>query len=164
MSNIKLGFEYTIEHVRGGEVISTETATNLVPIQGLDYIVAGALTGGSTNNAWYIGLYEGNYVPTSAVTAATVVAVATECLAYANSTRPAWIAGPVTAGSVDNSASRAEFVMNATKTVYGGFLISSNTKSGGDGTLISIVRFPTAKSLESGDTLRVTAGITTVSA
>lgn len=164
MDKLEFGFDYTVEHLRNGEVIASEVVSNLVPTEGLNYIVSGALTGGPTSASWFIGLYEGNYVPTSTITAATVVSATTECVAYSNSTRPTWVGGTVTNGAVDNSLSRAEFTMTANKTVYGAFLVSTSAKSSALGTLLSIVRFASPKGLETGDVLRVTAGVAMVSA
>jgi hypothetical protein len=62
-----------------------------------------------------------------------------------------------------NSASRASFVFNATKTIYGAFLISNSTKGGTTGTLFSAARFATAKSVESGDELLLTYTFTATS-
>jgi hypothetical protein len=47
-------------------------------------------------------------------------------------------------------------VFNATKTIYGAFLISNNTKGGTSGTLFSAARFSSSKSVESTDELLLT--------
>ena len=63
---------------------------------------------------------------------------------------------------VDNLASKAVFTFNATKTIYGAFLVSSSVKAGNTGVLLSIARFSTAKVMESGTVFSVAAGITLV--
>lgn len=163
-SGVSAGFAYFVDHIRNGEVIGTEQVHNLIPTEGLNHILGVTLKAATQQPNWYIGLYEGNYTPTSTITAATVVATATECTAYTQGSRPAWVGGSVANGFVTNTDSRAEFTMNATKSVYGAFVVSSATKSSGSGVLISIARFSTVKNVESGDTLLVRAEFTSVSA
>jgi hypothetical protein len=161
---LQSGFTYYVDHVRNGEVIGTDEVHNLIPTEGLNHILSVVLKAGTQQTNWYVGLFEGNYTPTATITAATVTATATECTAYTEATREAWVGGTVANGFVTNTDSRAEFTMNATKAVYGAFVVSSATKSSGSGVLISIARFPTVKNVESGDLLRVRAEFTNVSA
>ena len=160
---IVAGFEYLIEVVKDGVVIDSEVVHNLIPTEGLDYILSTALKGGSQSALWYVGLYEGNYTPLASETAATFPAVATECTTYSEATRPAWTGGAVATGAVSNVASRAEFTSTTDKTVYGGFVVSASGKGGTTGTLISVVRFSSPKTFDSGSVLRVTAGFTMTS-
>lgn len=154
-----IGLVYTVETLdKEGRVIDIEVVHNLIPTEGLNHTLGVLFKGASQVTSWFLGLYEGVYTPTAADTAATIAANATECSAYAESTRVPFVSGSVASGSVDNSASRAEFTLNANKTVYGGFLVSSSTKGGTNGVLLSVVRFTSPKVLESGSVLRVTAG------
>jgi hypothetical protein len=105
---------------------------------------------------WYLGLFEGNYTPVATVTASSIAADATETTAYVASTRPEYVEATASGQSITNSASRASFVFNATKTIYGAFLVSTNTKGGTSGVLFSAARFGSAKAVESGDELLLT--------
>jgi hypothetical protein len=163
-TQVRAGFEYYIDHIRDGELLASDKVHNLIPTEGLNHLLGVTLKAATQQSAWYVGLFEGNYTPTSTITAATVVATATECTAYTESTREVWTGGSVANGTVSNSDSRAEFTMNATKAVYGAFLISSAAKSSGSGVLLSIARFPTVKNVESGDVLQVRVEYTSVSA
>lgn len=154
----KAGFTYTIEVERNGVVINRETVHNLMPTEGLNYLLGAAFKGAAQASNWYIAPYEGNYTPNGSETAATVAALTTECTAYDEATRVAFVSGAVSSGSIDNSASRAEFTINATKTIRGGYLISGAAKGATSGVLASIVRFASPKSLEDGDIFRVLAG------
>lgn len=156
-------FKYTVEHIRNGAVIDREVVYNLVPTEGLNHILNTVLKAGAQATSWYVSIFEGNYTPTAGITAATFTATAGECTAYASATRPAWTGGTVSAGAVDNTAAKADFVMTADKTVYGGVLISASAKSSTSGVLISAVRFVSAKVLINGDTLRITAGLSLAS-
>lgn len=152
-----LGTTYLIEHVRAGEVISSEQVHNIIPIEGLNHAVGVLLKQGTQAVGWYIGLFEGNYGPVPGDTAATFPTAAVECLTYAPATRPAFVAGAVAGGATDNTASRAEFTFTAAKTIYGAFLTPTATKGGVVGPLLSAARFATAKAVAVDDVLRVTA-------
>jgi hypothetical protein len=160
---VPAGFAYLVEHVRAGRVIERELVHNLMPTEGLNYALSAALTGGAQVSAWYIGLFEGNYTPQASDTAATFPGLATETTAYSGSVRLPWTYSAVAAGATNNSASKAEFTASATKTIYGGFLSSSSVRGGTTGTLLSVVRFSSPKTVDSGDILRITAGFTLTS-
>lgn len=159
-----LGGVFQGTHLRNGRIIEEFEDHNLVTNEGLDALLNIMLHGNTQITAWYIGLFEGNYTPVAGVTAATIVAAATECTAYTQSTRPAYDEAAASSQSITNSASRATFTFNATKTVYGAFLTSLSTKSGTTGTLFSAARFGTAKNVESGDELLLTYTFTAASA
>jgi hypothetical protein len=154
------GFTYRVEHIRGDNVLSTEVVQNLMPTEGKNYVLDASLKGGSVYNAWYVGLFEGNITPVVGNVMSTFPTDATECTAYAESTREALTLGTVASGSVNNSASPAEFTFNATKTVYGCFVATAGTKSATTGPLLSAVRFSTSKDVISGDIIRVIGGFT----
>lgn len=161
---LKTGFIWTLEHERDGLVIDVEEAKNLAPTEMLNAIQSAIYKSGAQQANWYVGLFEGNYTPDAAVTAATIAALATESTAYNEATRVAWVGGDVAAGAVSNALSKAVFTFNAAKTIYGGFLISASAKGSVLGVLASVVRFPTPKTVGIGDILRITAGSTLISA
>lgn len=150
--------------IRKGKVIDEWRDHNLVVNEGLDALLNIMFHGSTQITSWYIGLFEGNYTPVATVTAATIVAAATECTAYTQSTRQAYDEAAASSQSITNSASRATFTFNASKTIYGAFLVSLATKSGTTGTLFSAAKFSTSKSVESGDELLLTYNFTAASA
>ena len=162
-SAVKLGFTYTIELVRDGQVIDTEVAHNLVPTEGINHILSAVLKGGAQFSTWYLGLYTGNYTASAADTMAGFPAAATEDMAYAELVRQLFASGSVAAGSVDNTSGIATFTSSAAHSVYGGFLSSSAVKAGTSGVLLSVVRFASPKVLGLNDLLKVTAGISALS-
>lgn len=165
-SKLIAGFEYFLEHVRDGQVIGRQRLYNLVPTEGLNHLLSVTLAAGAQQTSWFVGLFEGNYTPVNTITAATIAAAATESSAYAEATRQAWTAGTIAGGAVNNSLAKAVFTINGVvpKTIFGGFLISSSVKGGATGVLLSVVRFATAVTVNPADVLRITAGITAVSA
>ncbi len=68
--------------------------------------------------------------------------------------RIAWTPGTVSAGSVSNSASPAAFTINATSRVYGAFMTSAATGTGGS--LLGMGPFSASRAVLSGDTLNCT--------
>lgn len=155
-SKLLVGGKYQGQIIRKGRVIEEFEDPNLVVNEGLNALLNIMFNGATQITTWYLGVFEGNYTPVAGLTAATVTASSTECTAYASATRPEYVEATASSQSITNSASRASFVFNATKTIYGAFLVSSSTKSGTSGTLFSAARFATAKAVENGDELLLT--------
>lgn len=159
----QFGLTYLVEVIRDGVVVDREEVHNLVPTQGLNHILNVEFKALTQVTAWYLAIFEGNYVPTAADTAASLPAASTESTAYGEATRVLFVGGTVAGGVLDNSASRAEFTMNATKTIYGAYMSSAPAKGATTGVVISSVRFSSAKNLVATDILRITAGMTLTS-
>lgn len=156
---LKAGFTYAVDVLdRDGNVVESSVDCNLMPDEGVAHLINTVLKGGAPVAQWYVGLFEGNYTPSTTDTAATLPAAATECTAYSASTRAAFAPGALAGGAVDNGSSKAEFTFPADKTIYGGFISSASAKGSTSGVLISVVRFGSPKVLSAGSTLRVTAG------
>lgn len=135
---------------------------NLVVNVGLQDMNSKYFAGSTYTATWYIGLYgaAASNNPAAGDTA-SVHAGWTEVTPYSNATRPACTFGTATTADpsvITNSASPAQFNVNATATVGGAFLISNNVKGGSLGILFSASDFqsPGDRSVSSGDTLNVT--------
>lgn len=161
-----IGFDgvYKAQLIRKGKVIDEFECENMVVDQGLNYVLNAAFGLAAPLAGWYVGLFEGNFTPTSGTIASTVAGLSTECTAYTSATRPTWTTVAATTKSLTNGAARASFTFNATKTIYGAFLVSSSTKSGTSGTLFSAARFTTAKTVDTDDELLVTYVLTAADA
>jgi len=153
---IKMGGQFLVEHMRGGEKIDEFLCDNIVVNEGLDHALNVILTGGTQVGTWYLGLFEGNYTPVPTVTGATIAAASTETTAYTETTRQTYNDAAASAQSVTNSASRATFTMNATKTIFGAFLASNATRGATSGVLFSAARFSASKSVVASDQLLLT--------
>jgi hypothetical protein len=149
--------------IRDGKVIDEFEDCNLVVNEGLNALNDIMFHGTTQITQWYLGVFEANYTPVSTVTAATITAASTECTAYASSTRPTYDEAASASQVTTNAASRASFVFNATKTIYGGFLVSASAKSATTGTLFAAAQFSSAKSVVSGDELLLTYAFTSSS-
>lgn len=148
------------QHIRNGVIIDEWEDKNLVVNEGLNSILGVMFNAATQITTWYIGIFEGNYTPVATVTAATITSASTESTAYAEATRVAYVEAAPSSQSITNSASRATFTINATKTIYGAFLVSASAKSATTGTLFSAARFSSAKNVESADELLITYTLT----
>lgn len=155
-SKITMGGKFIGQLVRDGKIIDEFEDHNLVVNEGLNHILNVEFFGTTQVTAWYLGIFEGNYTPVASVTAATIASASTESTAYTSATRPAYAAAVSSSQTTTNSANRASFVFNATKTIYGAFLVSSSAKSGTSGVLFSAAQFASSKSVVSGDELLLT--------
>ena len=139
-----------------------EINKNLVTTVGLNHVLSSTLDGGTQITAWYVGLKGTG----SAAAGDTMASHSgwSEVTDYSQSVRQTLTLGTAAAGSIDNSASKASYSINATATVAGAFINSDSTKSGTTGTLYGVVDFASSRSVISGDTLEVTVTLTAASA
>lgn len=139
-----------------GRLKWSDTFHNLVTTAGLNDYLDKTLKGSSYTAAWYVGLTSSS--PTAAA-ADTMSSHAgwTEVTDYDEASRQTLSLGSVSAGSVNNSASKAVFTINATVTVGGAFVVSNSTKSGTTGTLLGIGAFTGGnRSVVDNDVINVT--------
>ena len=138
----------------------TEEFDNLVVNAGLDDNLDKYFKGSAYTAGFFVGLTDG--APLGEVAADTMASHAgwTTVTPYSDASDPALALGTVTGQSVDNSASKAVFNINATATVGGAFLKDNSTKAGATGLLYGVGAFAADKSVTSGDTLNVTITLT----
>ena len=156
--NVTIKQRYKVEHFGAGTIFgfthirkSTEVFDNLVTTEGRNKYLDATLKTGLASPTWYVGLKD-----TGTVDAADTLASHagwSELTIYTGD-RPAWTPGTISAGSVDNSASKASFTATSADSVYGCFLASA--ASGTSGTLLGAGDFTAAKALEIDDILQVT--------
>lgn len=149
--------------MRDGKQIDEWEVDNLVVNQGLNDILSVYFAAGSQKTSWFMGLFQGNYAPVASDTGANWAANATECSSYTNATRPAWTPAAPSAQSITNSAAPASFTFNASVTIFGAAIVSSNVIGGSAGTLFSEAQFQASKAVQSGDQLLVTYSYTIAS-
>jgi len=149
-----------------GTIRWQDTFKNLVVNVGKTDLLNKYFAGTSYTAAWYLGLVDGASSPTyNAADTMSSHSGWTENVGYSQSTRPAAAfgsasasgGGPGSAGTGTISTSATAFTINASGTIAGAFLTTSNTKSGTTGTLYSAGSFTTGnRSVLMGDTLNVT--------
>lgn len=153
--SMKLKQHYKVECFgKDGKLKWIEEFDNLVVTAGLNKYLDATLKTGLAAPAWYVGLKDTG-TPAAGDTMASHASWAT-ITPYSDATDPAFTPGTISAGSVNNSGSKAVFNINATDDVYGAFLKDDNTKGGTTGTLLGVGDFTAPRSVISGDTLNVT--------
>ncbi len=134
------------------------TAINVNTTVGLNDLLTNYWKGSSYTAAWFVGL-KGTGTVLAADTAASHSGW-TDITTYSNGTRPALTLGTASAGSIDNTASKAVFNINGSTTIFGAFLITNSAVGGTSGTLWGGTDFSGSRALQSGDTLTVTVTLT----
>jgi len=158
----QIGQFYQVECFdQNGNLKWSDGFENIVVTTGRNQYLDATLKTGVTSPTWFVGLKNAT-VSVAADTIATKVF--TELVPYSNATRPAFTVGTIANGSVDNSAAKAIFTINATGVIGGAFICNNNVKSGTTGILLGAGEFATARSVEANDTLNVqiTCSITSV--
>lgn len=155
MSNSILGtglkYALYLRDANGEWVQDGECEFNLMPQVAIDHIASLIRGSGATPIAnWYMGLFEGNYVPTAGVTAADLPGVVGECQAYDEASRPLWAHTYDGESVIGNETNLTVFTMNATKRINGAFLCSNGAKGGNTGLILSICRFDTPRDVTPG--------------
>ena len=152
------------ELVRKGKTIDQWKEENICTDEGLNALLDIMFSAGTQLTAWYVLIFETDTAPAAGTTYA--VPVFTECEAYAEATREAFVEAGVSGKSITNSASKAEFTMNATKTIYGAALVGGGTDAdtkgnvAGGGTMYCASKFSASKAVENLDVLKCTVTLT----
>jgi hypothetical protein len=146
---------YEVECWREGRLLWVEHFPNLVTNVGRNELLDACFRTGKAAGAWYVGLVNSASFTTGYATGDTMASHGgwVEGTPYSNATRPAYIPAAASGQSLDNSASKAAFTINATLTIRGAFLVDNGTKGAGTGTLYGVGDFSIARSVLSGDTI-----------
>jgi len=142
---------------------------NILPTEGLNYLLDIGLGAGSQLTAWYLGLFSGAVTPTSTLTAANWTSTLTEITSgsegYSESTRVAWTPASASGGSATNTASKAAFtiITASNVTVEGAVMASASAKGATTGKVASASRFSTPRTLSDGDSFNVGYTVTLTS-
>jgi len=160
-SGLRIGGTFHIECFdKDGNIKWVEDTHNLITNQGLNHILNVVLDAATQITAWYCALVETDTAAAAGMTYA--VPVYTETTTYAPGTRPEYVEAASTAQSTTNSASKAVFTMNATKTLYGAALVgggSAATTKGntaGGGTLLCYAKFTASRAVVDTDVCNLT--------
>jgi len=155
---------WNVEHWRKGRMLARTLDHNICVDEGLNALLDIMFHGATQIPTWYVAIFESDTTPAAGTTYA--VPVYTESTAYTEGARQAYNEAAAAAKVLTNSANKAVFTMNATKTIHGAALVgggsapTDNTNTAGGGTTYCASKFSSAKSCESGDVLRVTISIT----
>ncbi len=150
---------------KDGNLKWTEEVPNIVVNVGLNDVLDKYFKGSAYTAAFYVGLVDNaSFISFDATDTMGSHPNWIELITYDEATREVLTLGTVSSQSVDNSASKASFTQNATKTVKGAFVTDNSTKNGGTGLLYGAAAFAATRAVESGDVLNVTVTLTSASA
>lgn len=154
-NGIKLGGVFKIKCFdKSGSLRWEDKSSNIVVTQGLAHVLDAVYTlGGVTPHTnYYIGLTDGSPTTAAGDTLASHSGWI-EVTGYTEGARQEYVEAR-TGLTVDNSASKAVFSINATETVGGAFICSVNSGTSGD--LLAVSAFTNGdKAVTSGDTIEV---------
>jgi hypothetical protein len=167
-SGLQLHGNVWTEHYRNGELIhACDQGGNTFTTEGMARILNIVFRAQATEAAIYCGIFKGNVTPAVGDTAAAKLGSSgtyQECqdADYDDpaTNRPAYTMASTSTAVATNAASKATFVMNASITVYGAFLASSQAKTATTGTLFCAKAFTTSRAVIADDELAVTYQIT----
>lgn len=145
--------------VNGGEWDYHE---NLVTKEGMMHILNIGIGGKAKTAGYFLALHSGNTAPAANWTAANYASVASEIVSltegYSNANRPAFATVDATDQTyIDNYGREAKVNIVATSqlTITGSAVLSTNTRGGTTGVLISATKYPAAYTLNNGDTFDI---------
>ena len=161
IGNKQLSTQYHVECIKpDGTLRWADDFHNVVATVGLNDSLDKHFKGSSYTAAWYVGLADATPTFAAGDTMGSHGGW-TEADDYSESVRQTLTLGTPSSGSVDNSASKASFAINATVTIGGAFLTTVNTKNGTTGILYGGGAFTGGnRAAQSGDTLNVTVTLT----
>lgn len=158
---LKPGFIWNLEIVNpDGSVAEQGVYHNLIPSDGLDFLIRAPFGDVAPVSTFFLGLFRGNYVPSAGTTATDIPTNMIEFIDYSETIRPQWVRELTGIATFDNAVTKAEFTVTNDRTIYGAFLVSDSMKGGNNGLLLSCVRFPTPKAVSAGQTVKLYGGIT----
>jgi len=165
ISGAKLFSIWDWEHYRQGILIDQWIERNLCTDEGLNHVLDVAFSAATQITTWYIAPFEDDHTPAAGNTYATPGF--TECTAYDEANRVTWQEAGPSAKVITNTANKASFTFNDTKTIYGGALFGGGTDAdtkddqAGGGTLYCVSQFTSgSKAVVSTDVLKVTIALT----
>lgn len=130
---------------------------NLLPDEGLMYLLIAGLYNGTKIGTWYLSLFAANYTPLANLTAASYPATANEITSisegYTEATRQVWLPSPPATNMIDNLANKAAFTIATASslTVNGAALVSDAAKGAVTGVLASATKFAAPRTLYNTD-------------
>ena len=130
---------------------------NLLPDEGLMYLLTVGLYNGTKLPTWNLALYAANYTPLANLTAASFPATASEITSitegYTEATRPIWTPSAPSVNMIDNLANKAAYTIATASSlvVNGAALLSESAKGAVTGKLVSATKFGAARTLYNTD-------------
>lgn len=146
------------DRINGGEWTRTE---NLIPTEGLAYILNVALGTTPKPASYHLALFSAAAQPAANWTAASFASTASEIVSmtegYSSATRPTWTPANTATNSIDNMAAVAKVTMKTASslTVQGAAMLTNSSKGSTAGALISASKYAAPRVFQDGDTYEI---------
>ncbi len=158
----------TAEHFRDGNLLHTQTGKNTFTTEGMARLLNIVLheTSKAAEKIWYVGIFRNNTTPALGDTAAKLGAGGqyNECqdAHYSDplTDRPLYNTEATTTAVISNVNAKAHYIMAASITVYGAFLVDQSPKTSSSGVLLCAKRFGTPRAVIADDEIYVTYQVT----
>lgn len=139
-----------------GNFISGSKGSNVVTDEGLNHLLNVVLHDTAKIATWYCECFEDDFTPDGDETYA--VPGYTEWESYDEATRPEFDNAASASKSTTNSANKAVFTANATKTLYGASIVGNNTKGdeAGGSVLFCAARFGSSQPVVDDNVVNLT--------
>lgn len=130
---------------------------NLVPTEGINFLLGVALGAVSKSAAFYLAPFAGAVTPAANWTAANFTATASEITSqtegFAGTARLAWTPGVASGGSIDNLSAKASFTIISASSlnINGAALLTDQARGATTGALISATKFAATRVVYNGD-------------
>lgn len=160
------------DHYRAGKLLAhQDEGCNTFTTEGMANILNVYFYGTTQPADIYCGIFKGNVTPALTDTAAAGLGAAGRLVECQDAdyddpltNREAYTVVSTSTASCTNTASKAEFTIADSITVYGAFLATSQAKTATTGVLVCAKRFTTAKTCIADDQLAITYTITMTTA
>lgn len=158
----KVGFIHHLEILdKNGDVIDdTGPIENVVPFGGIEFLISSPFGDAAPIPTFYCGLFTKNFVPDHSTSVANLQRDMGELINIEEASRPTWDRVYDNGGGYNNYDSPAIITPTQDVAVYGSFVISSDTKGGTNGLLISVARFQEVKRLTALNPARLKTSLT----
>ncbi|MDR2165222.1 MAG: hypothetical protein LBO79_06270 [Zoogloeaceae bacterium] len=161
---------YVHRNIRNGIAEPWREDSNLVTEEGYNHILDVALGIKPKVAGYYFALFSGAAQPASTWTAGNFTSIASENVSltegYTQTSRQLWVPFPAANSTItnftDSASNRATFTFatQSSVTITGSALLSSPTRGGSDGVLVSASRYAVPRVEQEGDTLQVGYSLT----
>lgn len=140
-----------------GVTVWRERKPNIVVNQGLNHALS-IITATAHVSGWFVGIGATDFT-LAATDVATTMGITP--VTHFTGTLPAYTAGAISAQSVDNSGSPAQFSITSATTLGGAYMVNSsvNAVPSAGAILFGGASFSAARAVQSGDTVNVTITI-----
>jgi hypothetical protein len=170
-SNLQVHANWFTEHFRGGKLLeANDQGSNLFTTEGMNFILNEVFNaGGACTGDLYVNIFDQNVTPAAGDTASAKLGAAgtygelQATTEMDETARQAYTVAAASSANVTNTANKAVFTIAATRTIYGGFIVTDSDPTSTAGKLICAKAFTASRSVVDDDVLNILISLTMTS-